>query len=58
MITVQLLRYVARGDGVFGQLIAPRFRCFTVEDAYVFGCGMDYKGYWRGLRGIYAMEDR
>ena len=25
-----------------------------VEDAYVFGCGMDYKGYWRGLNGIYA----
>lgn len=31
MITVQLLRYVARGDGVFGQLIAPKFHCFTVE---------------------------
>jgi len=35
MITVQLLRYVARGDGVFGQLIAPRFRCFTVERPWV-----------------------
>jgi hypoxanthine phosphoribosyltransferase len=32
------------------------FKCFTVEDAYVFGCGMDYKGYWRGLRGLYAIE--
>lgn len=31
MITVQLLRYVSRGDGTFGQLVAPKFRCFTVE---------------------------
>ena len=27
-----------------------------VEEAYVFGCGMDYKGYWRGLKAIYALE--
>lgn len=27
---------------------------FVVDDVYVFGCGMDYKGYWRGLRGLYA----
>ena len=25
-----------------------------VEDVYVFGCGMDYKGYWRGLPALYA----
>jgi len=31
VITVQLLRYIARGDGVFGQLVGPKFRCFTVE---------------------------
>lgn len=24
-------------------------------DRYVFGRGMDYKGYWRNLRGIYAV---
>ena len=35
MISVQLLRYVARGDGVFGQLIGPKFRCFTVERPWV-----------------------
>jgi purine nucleoside phosphorylase len=26
------------------------FHGFAVDDVYVFGCGMDYKGYWRGLR--------
>ncbi|MGB1580446.1 MAG: phosphoribosyltransferase family protein, partial [Nevskiales bacterium] len=26
-----------------------------VPDAYVFGAGMDYKGYWRQLPGIYAV---
>lgn len=29
----------------------------TVPDRYVFGCGMDYKGYWRNLPGIYAVKD-
>jgi len=27
----------------------------TVEDRYVFGCGMDYHGYWRNLPAIYAV---
>lgn len=27
----------------------------NVPDRYVFGCGMDYKGYWRQLDGIYAV---
>jgi hypoxanthine phosphoribosyltransferase len=26
-----------------------------VDDVYVFGCGMDYRGYWRELRAIYAL---
>jgi hypoxanthine phosphoribosyltransferase len=29
----------------------------TVDDVYVFGSGMDYRGYWRALRGIYAVTD-
>jgi hypoxanthine phosphoribosyltransferase len=29
----------------------------TVEDVYVFGSGMDYGGYWRELRGIYAAAE-
>jgi hypoxanthine phosphoribosyltransferase len=28
-----------------------------VEDVYVFGCGMDYLGYWRGLPALYALSD-
>jgi hypoxanthine phosphoribosyltransferase len=27
------------------------------ENRYLFGCGMDYKGYWRNLPGIYACKD-
>jgi len=26
-----------------------------VDDVYVFGCGMDYHGYWRELRGLYCL---
>jgi hypoxanthine phosphoribosyltransferase len=29
-----------------------------VEDRYVFGCGMDYKEYWRQLPAIYAVKDK
>jgi len=28
-----------------------------VADRYVFGCGMDYKGYWRNAPGIYAVKE-
>lgn len=28
-----------------------------VEDRYVFGCGMDYHGYWRNLPEIYAVAE-
>jgi hypoxanthine phosphoribosyltransferase len=28
----------------------------TVEDRYVFGCGMDYKEFWRQLPAIYAVK--
>lgn len=27
-----------------------------VEDRFVFGYGMDYRGYWRNARGIYAVK--
>jgi hypoxanthine phosphoribosyltransferase len=29
----------------------------SVEDRYVFGYGMDYKGYFRNLTGIYAVKE-
>lgn len=28
-----------------------------VPDRYVFGCGMDYRGFWRNLPQIYAVAD-
>ncbi|MGB5309319.1 MAG: hypoxanthine-guanine phosphoribosyltransferase [Arenicellales bacterium] len=31
------------------------FKGVNVPDRYVFGCGMDYKGYWRNLPQIYAV---
>ncbi len=27
-----------------------------VEDRFVFGCGMDYRGFWRNAAGIYAVK--
>jgi hypoxanthine phosphoribosyltransferase len=35
--------------------ITADFAGLEVEDLYVFGFGMDYKGYLRNLRGIYAL---
>jgi hypoxanthine phosphoribosyltransferase len=32
------------------------FTGLTVPDRYVFGCGMDYHGHFRNLRGIYAVK--
>jgi hypoxanthine phosphoribosyltransferase len=36
----------------------PKIDYFGVEvdDLYVFGCGMDYRGYWRGLPALYALD--
>ena len=28
-----------------------------VEDVYVFGCGMDYRGHWRGVPAILALAE-
>jgi hypoxanthine phosphoribosyltransferase len=37
--------------------ITPDFAGLTVPDRYVFGCGMDYKGYLRNAPGIYAVAE-
>lgn len=34
------------------------FCALHAGDAYLFGCGMDYKGYWRGLPALYAVRER
>ena len=43
---------------------APRNRAVDIDfaalecpDRYLFGCGMDYRGYWRNLPGIHALPD-
>ncbi len=40
--------------------IAPPsdFNALTVPDRYVFGFGMDYKGYLRNLSGIFALKEK
>ena len=35
----------------------PDFCGFNVPDRYVFGCGMDAKGYWRNLPTIRALKN-
>ncbi|NGX44084.1 MAG: Hypoxanthine phosphoribosyltransferase [Candidatus Anoxychlamydiales bacterium] len=34
----------------------PDFSLFEIEDKFVVGYGLDYKGYFRGLKGIYSVE--
>ncbi len=36
--------------------LAPEFVGLSIPDRYVFGCGMDYRGYWRNAPGIYAVK--
>ena len=36
--------------------IIPDYIGLQCEDRYVFGYGMDYKGYWRNAPGIYAVK--
>ena len=33
------------------------FTGLDVPDRFLFGCGMDYRGYWRNAPGIYAIKD-
>ena len=36
--------------------VVADFVGLEVPDRYVFGCGMDYRGYFRNLDAIYALE--
>ena len=36
--------------------LRPDYAALTVPDRYVFGCGMDYRGFWRNAPGIYAVK--
>lgn len=33
------------------------YAALVCPDRYLFGCGMDYQGYWRNLPAIYALPD-
>lgn len=45
-------RHERRAAGAHAEFIG-----LAVEDRYVFGCGMDYKEYWRQLPAIYAVNN-
>lgn len=36
--------------------ITPEFIGLSVPNRFVFGFGMDYKGYWRNAPGVYAVK--
>ena len=36
--------------------LKPDFHGLDIPDRFLFGCGMDYKGYWRNAPGIYALK--
>ncbi|MBN1380006.1 MAG: hypoxanthine-guanine phosphoribosyltransferase [Gammaproteobacteria bacterium] len=40
------------GSGIQADYVA-----LEIPDRYVFGCGMDYQGYFRNMNGIYALPD-
>lgn len=44
-------RHDRRAAGAHAEFIG-----LEVEDRYVFGCGMDYREYWRQLPAIYAVK--
>lgn len=35
---------------------AVDFVGLETDDHYLFGCGMDYRGFWRGLPDVYGVE--
>jgi hypoxanthine phosphoribosyltransferase len=36
--------------------LKPDFHGLEIADRFLFGCGMDYQGYWRNAAGIYALK--
>jgi hypoxanthine phosphoribosyltransferase len=36
--------------------LKARYTGLTIPDRYIFGYGMDYKGYWRNAPGIFAVK--
>jgi len=36
----------------------PDWWGLPLPDCYCFGCGLDYKGYWRNAPGLFALRDQ
>jgi hypoxanthine phosphoribosyltransferase len=36
--------------------VSAKYMGLDVPDRYVFGCGMDYQGYFRNLNAVYALK--
>lgn len=53
------IRIAVLADKLLGREKPVRadYHALTVPDRYVFGCGMDIRGRWRHLPGIYAASD-
>lgn len=43
-------------DRKFDPQLKADFTALTIPDRYIFGYGMDYKGYLRNAQGIYAVK--
>ncbi len=43
-------------DRKFDKALEADFCGMDIEDRFLFGYGMDYKGYWRNAPGIYAVK--
>ncbi len=44
-------------DALAARPIAADFVAIACPDRYLFGCGMDYRGYWRNLPAIYGVRE-
>ncbi len=53
ILTAVLVDKQVRRDSGLAQ---ADFTGLTIPDRYVFGCGMDYRGYMRNLPEIYAVK--
>jgi hypoxanthine phosphoribosyltransferase len=47
---------VAKSDSGRSRRPAVDFVGVEVAGGYVFGCGMDYKGHWRGLSSVFMVQ--
>jgi hypoxanthine phosphoribosyltransferase len=54
-VKVAVLTYKKHERGVKG--ITADYVALEIPDRYVFGCGMDYQGYFRNINGIYALSE-